>query len=227
MKNTILLAVILFSLCTSIHSQTKTEGRENSLEAGKWALQFTIDQNFTLSNFEGSVASVKKQFSPHSALRLGLSLDFGHSNSEERQYAYNDTLNPEYTKRFSFSSFIYPTYIVYINPGSPVNVYFGGGITLGGSYYWRESEQAEKIGSSYAWSTDYSYGGGITGLIGIEFFPMKNFSILAEYFASLQYANRVYKRIYNSGSGYQSSEITEDAIEFYGKRVNFGLAVYF
>ncbi|MBS1513825.1 MAG: hypothetical protein JSS63_02260 [Bacteroidetes bacterium] len=225
MQKIFLSFILLVLLYSNIYAQEKE--RQNSLEAGKWALQFTIDQNFTLSNFEGSIASVKKQFSPRSALRLGLSLDFGRSNSKENDFIYNDTLNPQYSKRFYFSAFIYPTYLIYVNPNSPVNLYFGGGFTLGGSYRWHESEQSEEEGSYYAWEKTYSYGGGITGTVGVEFFPIKNFSILAEYFVSLQYANEVSSTVYTSPSNYQKREVTSDYVEFFGKRVNFGLAVYF
>ncbi|MBS1494688.1 MAG: hypothetical protein JST55_14330 [Bacteroidetes bacterium] len=238
MKKILLLAVIFLFLInfkqaisqnvSETEITKKNDNVKNSLEKNKWALQFTIDQNFTLSNFEGSIASVKKQFSPNRALRLGLSVEFGHSNQELNKRSLVDTTQPEFSKYTDFSVFIYPTYLFYINPSSEVNVYFGTGITTGGSYYWRESEQnLTEGGVYYAWNRTYSYGGGLTGTVGVEFFPMKSFSIIAEYFVSLQYSHNVEKSVYDVPHQYEVRESTYDEYQFFGKRVNFGLSVYF
>ncbi len=238
MKKTALLAVVFLFLIITKHAISqevpeaeitkKNEAVKNSLEKGKWALQFTIDQNFTLSNFEGSIASIKKQFSPNRALRLGLSIDFGHANGEQNKRTLFDTVQPEFDKSTSFSAFIYPTYLFYVNPSSEVNVYFGTGITAGGRYDWRESEQnLDEGGVYYTWRRSYTYGGGVTGTVGVEFFPMKSFSIIAEYFVSLQYSHMVEKSVYDVPHQYEVREANYDMVEFFGKRVNFGLSVYF
>lgn len=238
MKKTALLVVIILFLINTKQAISqevpeaeitkKNETVKNSLEKGKWALQFTIDQNFTLSNFEGSIASIKKQFSPNRALRLGLSLDFGHTNGEQNVRTFYDTTQPEFDKYTNFSAFIYPTYLFYVNPASEVNVYFGTGFTLGGRYNWRETEQnLEEGGVYYSWRRTYSYGGGLTGTVGVEFFPMKSFSIIAEYFVSLQYSHDIEKSVYDVPGTYRVRESSYDQVEFFGKRVNFGLSVYF
>ena len=49
---------------------------------GKFALQFQINENFSLSNFQGSVLSGKYHFSKRDAIRLGLEFIFGDSESE-------------------------------------------------------------------------------------------------------------------------------------------------
>lgn len=243
MKNKILLIPFLLILflfgAGSVFSQsdsdtdkekiTKNEGRENSLEKGKWALQFTIDQNFTLSTFEGSIASVKKQFSSTRALRIGLALDFSHSKDETNRFTKIDTAKPQFSKSFGYSVFVYPTYMFYMNPKDAVILYAGTGITAGGSYYWTESRQDAEVAPSYYYLYDrrYSYGGGLTGTIGVEFFPIKNLSIIAEYFASFQYSHSVSKTIRDYPGDYTNIESTGDEYEFFGRRVNFGLSVYF
>ena len=81
MLNVKLLIVILFlSLSGNLLSREKnhfftkpdddTTNSKNSLENSKWALQFGISDNLTLSNFNGATLSVKRQFSDQSALRL-------------------------------------------------------------------------------------------------------------------------------------------------------------
>ncbi len=78
MKKTALLAVVfLFLISTSsIHSQTKSKGRENSLKEGSWALMFGIDQNFRLTTLNGFTLSIKKHTSDAHAFRLGLSVSY-------------------------------------------------------------------------------------------------------------------------------------------------------
>ncbi len=221
---------LLFSQSDSVNEKMiKNTGRENSLESGKWALQFTIDQNFTLSSFEGSVASVKKQFSSTRALRLGLSLDFSRSNDETNRLTKIDTAKPSYSKGFGYTIFVYPTYLFYMNPKDPVNLYLGAGFTAGGSYYWSESRQDDNVAPSYyyQYQQSYSYGGGLTGTIGVEFFPIKNLSIIAEYFASFQYSHNVSTSIHDYPGDYRKLESHGDEFRFFGKRVNFGLSVYF
>lgn len=233
----LLVVVIFLSVTKNSLSQEisdtvknkKIESVKNSLEKGKWALQFTIDQNFTLSNFEGSIASVKKQLSPNRALRLGLSLEFFHNKSEQRENTRTDTTHPDNGKHTDFSVFIYPTYLFYVNPQEMINLYFGAGITLGGRYHWTENKQDLIIGYNYYYnySRSYSYGGGLTGAVGVEFFPLKNFSIIAEYFASFQYSHSIEKNIRDYPGDFRQTESNSDSFEFFGKRVNFGLSVYF
>lgn len=220
----------LFSQSDSINEKViKDTGRENSLESGKWALQFTIDRDFTLSNFEGSIVSVKKQFSSTRALRLGLSVDFSQSNNETNRLTKIDTAKPSYSKGFGYTVFVYPTYLFYMNPKDAFNLYLGTGITAGGSYHWSESRQDDNEAPSYyyQYQQDYSYGGGLTGTIGVEFFPIKNLSIIAEYFASFQYSHNVSTSIHDYPGDYSKLQSHGDEFRFFGKKVNFGLSVYF
>ena len=50
---------------------------------GKFALQFRITNNFSLSNFQGTILSGKYHFSNRDAIRLGVSLQFDDSESDE------------------------------------------------------------------------------------------------------------------------------------------------
>ena len=49
---------------------------------GKFALQFRITDNFSLSNFQGTILSGKYHFSKRDAIRLGISLSLSSSDSE-------------------------------------------------------------------------------------------------------------------------------------------------
>ena len=68
----VLIAAVLV-VVTAPGSGTAQE-TQSPLVGGAWALQFRVSENFTLSTFEGSVVSLKRHYSPSTALRLGVSL---------------------------------------------------------------------------------------------------------------------------------------------------------
>lgn len=207
-------------------SDSKDE-RDNSLKEGKWALQFAIDQNFSLANFDGSIISLKKQLSEKRALRLGLSLSFENGNGSSNRISGFDTIPSTDFKLTGYSVYASPTYIFYVNPREAVNLYIGTGVIFGGSYYWNEAKQDLPEGYNYRYERSYAYGGGITGLAGAEFFPIRNLSIFAEYFASFQYTHYSGRTIYDLPGQYTINDFKTNSFKFYGQQVNFGLAVYF
>jgi hypothetical protein len=229
MKKILSLAAVIFFLnFSNVFSQDDSKWeRDNSLKEGKWALQFAIDQNFSLTNFEGSIISIKKQFSEKRAIRLGLSLSFENNNGTSSHISGFDTIPDTDFKLTGYSVYATPTLMFYLNPRDAVNLYTGAGIILGGSYYWNEAMQNLPDGYNYRYERSYSYGGGITGLLGVEFFPIKNLSILAEYFASFQYNHYSGHTIYDVPGEYSVHNSKNNQFDFNGQQVNFGLSVYF
>jgi len=82
---------------------------------GKFALQFQINENFRLSNFQGSTLSGKYHFSSRDAVRLGLSLSFSDFDGKVSSNVL-DTINVN-TNKIDNSSFgikVNAQYIKYI-----------------------------------------------------------------------------------------------------------------
>ena len=86
--------IYLFSLYFILSLVSTTNAQTSYLDSldGKFALQFQISENFTLSNFQGAILSGKYQLGKRSAVRLGISLFFDDSRLD-RQDTYIDTLN--------------------------------------------------------------------------------------------------------------------------------------
>ena len=126
---------------------------------GKFALQFQINENFSLSDFQGTVLSGKYHFSSRDAVRLGVSLDFGDSesktevtrldtaqidNADQDRNQFGVTINTQYihyivtTEDISFFSGIGP-FLYYFNQTTQRD------ISEGGEKYSKERWAGEKI----------------------------------------------------------------------------------
>lgn len=71
---------------------------------GKFALQFQITENFSLSNFQGTVFSGKYNFSNRDAIRLGVSVEYTDLNSDGTRSRPDTNLvdtNSRTTNRFN------------------------------------------------------------------------------------------------------------------------------
>jgi hypothetical protein len=87
--------IYFFSLLFFILTLTNTTSAQTSyLDSldGKYALQFQISENFTLSDFQGAILSGKYHLGKRSAIRLGLSINFDDSDSD-REITLSDSLN--------------------------------------------------------------------------------------------------------------------------------------
>lgn len=63
---------------------------KNSLLKGAWALQFQINNNFSVSSFQGSTLSAKRHFSNKKAMRFGVSLSGSISEQDQSSIIENE-----------------------------------------------------------------------------------------------------------------------------------------
>ena len=232
-KFSVLFIMILFLLNTSLLAQENQ--RENSLEAGAWALQFQISRDFTLSQFEGSVISAKRHFSDKKSLRFGLSLNAVISDTEQSfRRSDSDTLrllDKDNIDNDSQNIALNVQYLFYPSPGKDVNLFWGVGPIFGFNRTnfndIRESvfpnpRDATLKRTSKQWSL-----GVLTGL-GAEWFATKSISFLAEYGLSLNYIwSKNIRTDKQADIIISESENTTESFSISAKSVKFGLSVYF
>lgn len=202
------------------------QARDNSLEEGKKALQFGVNDNFTLSSFQGSVLSLKKHTSDGSAWRLGLSLTLDLGDNDYSWWE-NDSLvidngdNDIQKVGFDLQRIFYP------NPDNDINLYYGLGPTL--TYDYRKSKSFSSSSSVLSQTrTDRSWRVGGKIILGVEWFAGKSISLNAEYGTSLLYRYRKYTTeiLYASGT-VRGSESKSNTFQLAPSSVRLGLSAYF
>ena len=191
---------------------------------GKFALQFQINDTFSLSSFQGTIFSGKYHFSCRDAVRLGLSLELGDSDSETTSNQI-DTVNIDTYKRDrgSFAVIINSQYIRYIRGTESISFYSGAGpfFSYGKSTASGEIEQGTDTAKIESASDFYSVG--LDLLFGVEWWFSKYMSLSAEYGIKFMYrSNEVLDKV-----GVIKRELTETNFRITANSVNFGLSVYF
>ena len=191
---------------------------------GKFALQFQINENFTLANFHGSVLSGKYHFSKRDAIRLGLEINFGNSDSETIVNNLDTNIvdkSIEDTNNFGFT--INSQYIHYIRGTDNISLF--GGI---GPYfrYYKSTRNRELVVDeieNVMESENENYGIGLDLLVGVEWWFHKYMSLSAEYGLKFSY--------WSSKSSFEDDtrkgESEQKSYNISGNHINFGITVYF
>ena len=229
LKFSILISVLFLTFTSNYFAQT--DSTKIDLE-GKWALQFGISENFTLSSFQGGTISAKYHFTNNSALRFGVTLY--HSNLD-REYTetsvYPDTtFNSIYEDNYARYQIQFTLqYISYIETINSISMFYGGGINYFTSPDNRESSSERKVPIESS-SLDYSnYGFGVNLLIGVEWFVRSNMGITAEYGSGYQYSLyeqvQVQDDIINDVR--QNTRKTQTRYGLSSSTVKFGVSIYF
>lgn len=191
-----LLVIACFLVIGSAAAQTTAD--DNTLRDDAWALQFRVTDNFTLGSFDGSLISAKHHFTDRRALRYGLSL--GASREDDGTDERTQQLLV-----FGVDFLDYPG--VASNPSGTMQLYWGGGPSI--SFQRSESEPIMNL----------SWGVGLGGVIGAEWFVRPRLSLLAEYSAALQI-----QRATQEVDGTETNERTD--VRFGGNGVRFGVSAY-
>lgn len=211
------LSLICFLSASSI-AQKKEEHK------GKYALQFQISQNFTLSSFQGSVISGKYNFSENDAIRLGVGINTNNQENNELNTYSNQAPNYSRVNTNIFNN--YSVGIQYIRNNyysNGINFYFGGGPNIG--YYYNGNTYKDINGGSRSIETQWSYG--IGALAGVEWYFLDRMSLSAEYgilFNHYEDTKSNTQIVAQSGSGIESKI---NGFNVNGNSVRFGLSVYF
>jgi len=218
--------VYFFSLLFFILSLLSTTSAQTSyLDSldGKFALQFQISENFTLTNFQGATLSGKYQLGKRSAVRLGIALYVDDSNYE-RETTYIDTLSMKSNSETNAIGFtINSQYIAYLVSTTDIGFYLGTGPTFS---FGNSDANVEISGGNQdqnGTSSSDTYSIGLDGIAGVEWLFYKNMSLSAEYGIKFYYYNRTDK--------FEDEDIVDErtskGIKLTANYVNFGITVYF
>mgnify|MGYP001432931219 CR=1 FL=1 len=226
------LSIFTFILLLTFISNLFAQEDNSQIDlTNKYALQFGISSNFTLSSFQGSTISAKYHFNNNSALRLGVTLS--QSEIDQKFTAtneYPDTLYNSFDNDYSSSQQIYISlhYIRYLKTYNSIAMYYGGGI----NYFTapRNIESSSSNQSREASTINYTnFGVGISALIGVEWFVRSNMGITAEYGLGYEYSiyekeEIYYDNLHDNIFRYKTDRTNHN---FTPSVVRFGLSVYF
>ncbi len=230
MKNIYASFIILWILVSCSSSQTKNPVEKvNSLQGGRWAVQFQVGSNFTLNTFEGATVYLKSQFSRRLALRMGIGVG-GSINEQKLNYmeigGSSETDIP--TKNNSIRVTVTTKLLYYFNPRSRLNVYLGLGPVA--TYDYAYSERFYPSTSVIVYGESEQWSGGLNGVLGCEFFALQFLSFLAEYSVTGTYGkgtNNSTERDYYTGETRQYFNSKHTDLNLTGNTVRFGLSLYF
>lgn len=192
------------------------EGRAHSLKPGAWALQFSVLDDFRLGSFEGSILSIKRHSSAHSAFRLGVSgsLSGSDQSSADSTAFLVDHVFTDVNLRLQ--------YVHYPRPGSDVNLF----LAVGPEFGLHRLSATEDQGVNERKTKDRSWSAGIEGLLGVEWFPIRMVGVHAEYGVKVAFSTNTLSHEF-SDPAITDVEVESDRWVFAGTGVAFGASVYF
>lgn len=197
MKSVLIGILTIWLFSQSDYAQDTTK---NSLKQSKFALQFQIDNNFTLKSFQGNTLSFKYHIYDESAVRLGFSVNgFVETNRQKNDIEVSRTKSYEFTINAQF--------IQYIKTFEDVSLYTGGG-----PLFFKRYNTTSSPGYENMWYL------GLSGILGIEWFFKKNMSLTAEYGLSLIYSVRDEK--------YSDHYYSKEIILGENNMLKFGISIY-
>ncbi|MFX0140239.1 MAG: outer membrane beta-barrel protein [Candidatus Hodarchaeota archaeon] len=230
-KNLFIITTIMFFIVspnTLIAQNSKNNLKKQSIPI--WALQFQIENNFTLSSFQGSTISIMRYLNTYKAIRFGLSIG-GNLDNEERENISTNREQDSYNFNFGVNS----QYLFYSKPFKKVSNYFGLGPMFNYSYSYSKYDDNRFISpqqlkgkrKSIIWSV------GLAGVLGVEWFVTNNISFLAEYSSILCFSSTYHEN--KSGQTHENNEfytssnekIENKNIRISSGSVKFGLSIHF
>lgn len=227
----------LFFLVTSglLFSQTESSNQsETSAADNLWAIQFQISENFKLNSFDGSTISLKKKLSDYSSLRTDIAINTSFLNMENEVFSPFGNMNKNTTiddnDQLGFT--INVLYLLNSVIKNEVTVYYGLGpsFSIGynrvKSHYENGNNESLEVGESI--SQQNTFGLGISGAVGIEWYVKENISLLGEYEVSASYLYSIRKSENSRNSIIvNTSNSTDNNFYFSSHGVKLGVSVYF
>ncbi len=218
-KTSSIFIIIFLILFSSAFSQ---EDINNSMKFSK-ALQFQIDENFTLKDFQGALISFKKHLGNSRALRVGLSTGFQLNTGE----CHPESTSSEVRKTdcHNFSLGIYSQYLFYSKSNSSIQFFWGAGPTIG---YSRRKSDIEHIRFNNIINkeghVEYHIQGGLSGVMGVEWLFRENMSLSAEYGMYFSYN---YSKLKITPDDEFKIENINKSLKLGSNSIKFGLSIYF
>jgi hypothetical protein len=217
--------MLLIALIATISAKAadSTFTRE-ALRKGSWSLQFAAENTldgaggfFRLSSYEGGTLSAKRNFSPRSALRFGVTL-LARDNKQDEVYRHFIT----YRKSATVS--LTATYLFYPAPHKRVSAFIGGGPTLG--FAWADDAANSPTASNKLESRSSTIGTVL--LFGAEWFLSRQISLLAEYGLKIAYSTG--ETVQTRRTGVPSEELTQKIeakeLNVGAREIRIGISVY-
>lgn len=233
MKPPIRLLVAVLSL-TAV---PRLAGAAEALAPGSWSTQFSVQPNFTLGTFSGSLLSLKRHLGSGNAIRFGLS--FGISDRTDDQVASltYPTLGSSQTAGEdgnSWSLGLNASYFWYSSGDAPIRAFWGGGPFIGLSGNGSERKTINSTTNQSTDSTTITFDSdgwqvGLAGSLGVEWLVAKRVGLFAEYGAGLSYFSFTEKRTatITQNSSTETAKHDFHRTEFGGNGARFGLSAYF
>jgi opacity protein-like surface antigen len=222
-----ILASFIFSISIFSQSADSSSLQKNFSRKNKWALQFQAGYNLQVQAFNGMTISLKYHISEKSAFRLGAGYygQIENDNIEHYEYSENHFYSQQYYN-YQFTGVI--NYIYYINPFSRFNVYWGIGPAVKYNYNYDESPSGSLEGYTNIYERT-QWSAGLSGVLGVEWLPVPDFSLFAEYEAAGFYgkSRTASKLIRPQGCYVEKTESKGEEWSFEGNRALLGISVYF
>lgn len=217
-----IMLLFLFLIPTLVLAQN-TDSSYTNLKDGATALQFHINDNFTLGGFIGSTISFQRILSRKNAIRWGL--DFNGRYSKD--HANNSQRNQNEYLRIG----VVMNYLWYQNIYDKIRFYYGLGPDIYLNYKHVKSTAGTASSGIKSININLDENIALQGVAGIEWFATRNTSFTAEYVPSIEgsYYRSISKGS-NFGPGYSASQrstSSETRFSINPSYVRFGVSVYF
>ena len=247
-KNTHTCFIIFFVciLSVMICSQGRTQDKNYPIKKGSKSLQFMINNNFTLDNFQGSLLSVKYHLTNKSALRFGIGFNLDDSDTEdESSSVLSDSLNlvNEQDLDYTITDFQFSIlYLYYTDPNDDISFFIGAGPMVGVDHEKLNSTDDRTSGSQEYFNDESNKEGekttkfwnaGLLAVCGIEWFVRHNIGLHAEYGLKCYYSYLTQKS--DESTAYPSSDYSmnlsaerkENQFSLKSESVKLGVSFYF
>lgn len=205
---------------------------DNSLTKGVSALQFKVNQNFTISSFQGLILSGKRHLTDRSALRIGMNGYIDRRTTDGRDEYYNPVDTTNSVENLELNSVLFEIsaqYIYYTSLKSPLHFYWGAGpmISLLRNRAEREIRDLSNNQLTVEDHLGKSWGLGIDCAMGVEWFATRNISFMAEYGFNVNYRWEKDTSEEESSNFYDNTEVVNKNLVASASGVKLGLSLYF
>ncbi len=228
------MLVLLLLSCSVLQAQDKISN-DTLLNDSSRALEFQINQNFTLSTFEGTTVSFKHHLNAREALRYGVSLSV--QSQKNDQSTPTNSMQTTKDDNVSYSASVNAFYICYTATAKAVYLYYGTGPIVGYAYSnaKQTSQGSPSVGSmsSEVKSKGKKSFTGLGALCGVECFVTKNISLCAEYSISALYTHNHTEHsessFFSDGAiaGRYEVQATSGVFNLTSNGAKMGLVIYF
>ncbi len=202
------------------------------------SIQFKVNSFFNLSDFQGSFISYKYHFNNSYAIRIGLGFEFDLSSGDyENTYRSNDSLYMGLTRDYKRYEIGFASQILkYFRIQNSIKIYFGSGPFFSTRIYQRTykdyKSDTQNIPSNYlnTFEETKRLFYGLSTVFGVEWFFMKDVSLIAEYNFILTYQIiKSEEQTFTDNTFSEIRKIVDERSGFYSEsqRAKLGLSIYF